>query len=265
MKARARRLLSIIGISVLTLVGGAVSASAAPAEVNYVALGDSYSSGVGAGSYGDSGSCRRSANAYPQLWANSHAVSSFKFVACSGAVTSDVINQASHVDSSTTFITVSVGGNDAGFADVMVHCTLGSDSSCVNRVEEAKQFARNTLPGRLDNVYQTLTSRAPNAEIVVLGYPRFYQIGGTCKVGLSDTKRAAINSGADTLAEVTAERAAAWGLKFVDVRGAFSGHEICSSGDWWLHSLTWPIVESYHPTADGQRLGYLAALQSVTG
>ena len=144
-------------------------------------------------------------------------------------------------------------------------CTVGSDSACVDRVEEAKQFATSTLPGRLDNVYETLTSRAPNAEIIVLGYPRFYEIGGSCKVGLSDAKRSAINSGADTLAQVTAERAAAWGLTFVDVRDAFSGHEICADGDWWLHSLTWPVVESYHPTVDGQRLGYLSALESVTG
>ncbi|WP_197318519.1 SGNH/GDSL hydrolase family protein [Saccharomonospora sp. NB11] len=265
MRVRTRRLFSVLMVFAFALVGGAVSATAAPAAVNYVALGDSYSSGVGAKDYGDSGDCMRSANAYPQLWANAHSVSSFKFVACSGAVTSDVINQASAVDSSTTFITVSVGGNDAGFANVMTTCTTTSDSGCIARVEEAKTFARNTLPGRLDNVYSTLKSKAPNAQIVVLGYPHFYEIGGSCSVGLSDTKREAINSGADTLAEVTAARAAAHGLTFVDMRPAFKGHEICASGERWLHSLTWPVVESYHPTANGQRYGYYAALTSVTG
>ncbi|MEY7973625.1 SGNH/GDSL hydrolase family protein [Saccharomonospora xinjiangensis] len=265
MTVRARRFFSVLAVFFVAIAGGAFTAAATPAAVNYVALGDSYSSGVGAKNYGDSGNCLRSSNAYPQLWADSHSVSSFKFVACSGAVTSDVINQASAVDSSTTFITVSVGGNDAGFADVMTDCTLSSDSKCVARVEEAKNFARTTLPGRLDNVYSTLKNRAPNAEIVVLGYPRFYKIGGSCNVGLSDTKRAAINSGADTLAEVTAARAAAWGLTFVDMRPAFSGHEICADGERWLHSLTWPVVESYHPTANGQKLGYYAALRSVTG
>ena len=40
-------------------------------RIRYVALGDSYSSGVGAGSYtSSSGSCDRSTNAYSQLWAN---------------------------------------------------------------------------------------------------------------------------------------------------------------------------------------------------
>ena len=69
------------------IVGLAVPASAAAGR--YVALGDSYSSGTGAGSYGSSGSCKRSANSYPQLWANANGPSSFAFVACSGAVTSE--------------------------------------------------------------------------------------------------------------------------------------------------------------------------------
>lgn len=262
MAVRACRLVSVFLIVAVTLLGGAVTNATAASAVNYVALGDSYSSGTGAGAYGDSGACKRSANAYPRLWADAHDVTEFSFVACSGARTSDVLAQASALDASTTFVTVSVGGNDAGFSDVMIDCTFGTDSQCVSRVEQARTYARNTLPGLLDTVYATVESRAPNAEIVVLGYPRIYELGGSCKAGLSETKRAAINSGADTLAEVTAERAAAAGLTFVDVRSVFSGHEICSS-DWWLNSLTWPVDESYHPTAEGHASGYLAALESV--
>ncbi|WP_028663020.1 SGNH/GDSL hydrolase family protein [Saccharomonospora halophila] len=264
MVVRTRRFLATITVSLLALVGGAVSTAAAPA-VDYVALGDSYSSGVGAGSYNDSGNCKRSSNAYPALWADSHPVSDFEFAACLGARTSDVISQAAALDAGTTLVTLSVGGNDAGFTDVMIDCTLGTDQQCVDRVATAKDYATTTLPGLLDEVYATVTANAPNAEVIVLGYPRFYEIGGSCRVGLSDTKRSAINSGADTLAEVTAQRAAAAGVTFVDVRGHFDGHEICSDGEWWLHSLTWPVDESYHPTAAGQASGYLPALESVTG
>ena len=75
----------------LALVGTAMPANAA--TVNYVALGDSYSSGVGAGSYySSSGSCDRSPNAYPAQWAAANSVTSFTFAACSGATTADVIN-----------------------------------------------------------------------------------------------------------------------------------------------------------------------------
>jgi len=58
----------------------------------YVALGDSYSSGNGAGSYiSDGTDCHRSNNAYAPLYAGQHSPSSFTFAACSGATTTDVI------------------------------------------------------------------------------------------------------------------------------------------------------------------------------
>jgi lysophospholipase L1-like esterase len=240
------------------------SAESAVAAGKYVALGDSYASGTGAGDYGDSGGCKRSANSYAQLWANANAPSSFAFVACSGAVTSDVLaSQVGALTADTSFVTISIGGNDAGFADVMADCNLGSDDSCVARNQEAQDFARTTLPGRLDGVYTEISGRAPAARVVVLGYPHIYQLDGDCNVGLSETKRAAINGSADVLAEVVAERAGAFGFTFVDARSAFAGHEICSAGDWWLRSLTLPIDESYHPTAAGHQGGYYAALSAV--
>ncbi|MBK1785768.1 SGNH/GDSL hydrolase family protein [Prauserella sp. ASG 168] len=256
------RSLAVFVVAALVLVGSAVTASAQ--AVSYVALGDSYSSGVGAGDYGDSGACKRSANAYPQLWADARGVSDFQFNACLGAKTGDVLAQSDALSEATTFVTVSVGGNDAGFTDVMTDCTLGGDQACVDRVEDAKTYVNGTLPGLLDDVYSTLRSKAPNAEIVVLGYPRFYQLGGSCEAGLSEAKREAINSGADTLADVIGARAGAAGFTFVDVREPFTGHEICSP-DWWLNSLTWPVDESYHPNVNGQALGYLPALEAVTG
>jgi len=259
---RFTRPLVAVALAAATVVGLATTASAAAGR--YVALGDSYSSGTGAGSYGSSGSCKRSANSYAQLWANANAPSSFAFVACSGAVTSDVLNnQVAAVTSDTSLVTISIGGNDAGFADVMTDCNVGSDSSCVSRNQEAQNFARTTLPGRLDNVYNQIRSRAPGARVIVLGYPHIYQLNGSCWVGLSETKRAAINSSADVLASVTSGRAAAHGFTYIDARNTFSGHEICASGTRWLNSVTWPVDESYHPTASGQRGGYYNALEAI--
>jgi lysophospholipase L1-like esterase len=261
------RVLRLALLPVLALAAMlAFTLPASAAGDNYVALGDSYSSGVGAGSYlSDSGSCKRSQNAYAELWASSHSVNSLTFVACSGAVTSDVINsQVNSLSSSTTLVTITIGGNDAGFADVMETCNLGSDQDCVDRVNEAKAFATSELPGRLDNTYNAIRQHAPSARVIVLGYPRMYAVPGSCWAGLSDTKRSAINSGADTVDQVTASRASAHGFTFGDVRGTFGGHELCS-GSPWLHSWSWPIDESYHPTASGQNGGYYAELRSITG
>ena len=254
-------------LAVVALVVGmlAIVLPASAAGENYVALGDSYSSGTGAGDYGDSGSCKRSANSYAQLWADSHSVNSFTFVACSGAVTSDVLNgQIGSLSADTNFVTITIGGNDAGFSDVMIACITSSDQGCIDRVNEAKDFATSTLAGRLDDVYSAIKSAAPSADVVVLGYPRFYQVPGSCSVGLSDAKREAIDGGADTLDSVISDRAGAAGFSFGDVRPAFSGHEICSD-DVWLHSATLPVDESYHPTATGHASGYYPTLEGITG
>ncbi|WP_055492653.1 SGNH/GDSL hydrolase family protein [Streptomyces sp. TP-A0356] len=249
----------------LTLTGAAAAqASPLAAAGGYVALGDSYSSGVGAGSYiSSSGSCNRSTKAYPYLWQAAHAPASFSFLACSGAKTGDVLNnQLGTLGSATSLVSITIGGNDAGFSDVMTTCVLQSDSACLSRIATAKAYVDSTLPGQLDNVYSAISAKAPSAHVVVLGYPRFYQLGTTC-LGLSETKRSAINGAADYLDAAVAKRAADHGFTFGDVRGTFSGHEICS-GDSWLHSVNWlNISESYHPTAAGQSGGYLPVLTSA--
>ena len=70
----------------LTLSAPGAAAAADHSGAAYAALGDSYSSGLGAGDYLDgSGTCRRSANAYPERWAARHEPASFAFAACAGA------------------------------------------------------------------------------------------------------------------------------------------------------------------------------------
>ncbi|MFJ8078652.1 SGNH/GDSL hydrolase family protein [Streptomyces sp. NPDC096176] len=251
--------------AVLALAGaGPAQADTTAQSLDYVALGDSYSSGVGAGSYdSSSGNCKRSTRAYPRLWANANSPSSFAFTACSGARTGDVTaNQLLPLNSSTDLVSITIGGNDAGFADVMTTCVLQSEATCVNRVAQAKAYVDTTLPGKLDQVYSAITAKAPSAQVVVLGYPRFYKLSGTCVAGLTENERAAINGAADHLNTAIAKRAADHGYAFASVVGTFTGHEICS-GSSWLHSVNWlNIGDSYHPTASGQSGGYLPVFAS---
>jgi hypothetical protein len=251
--------------AVLALTGaGAAHATENSAGPAYVALGDSYSSGVGAGSYDSaSGGCKRSTKAYPALWAAAHAPSSFSFTACSGAKTGDVLgNQLGPLNSGTGLVSISIGGNDAGFGSVMSTCVLPGESNCLDAVANSRTYVQNTLPGRLDQVYSAISSRANSAHVVVLGYPRFYKLGGSCIAGLTEAERSAINNAADFLNSVTAKRAADHGFSFGDVATPFTGHEICS-GSAWLNSVTWPVDESYHPNAAGQSGGYLPAFTSA--
>jgi lysophospholipase L1-like esterase len=265
--SRLAVLVSSLLLAVGTALTGAatVQASQLTATGGYVALGDSYSSGVGTGSYlSASGACKRSAKAYPYLWAAAHSPSTFDFTACSGARTSDVLaSQLTPLNSATALVSISVGGNDAGFSDVMTTCVLQSDSACLSRIDTARAYVDSTLPGRLDSVYSAIRAKAPAARVVVLGYPRFYQPGVAVCAGLSETKRKAINDAADHLDTAVAKRAADHGFAFGDVRGSFTSHELCS-GSPWLNSLNLlNIGESYHPKAAGQSGGYLPVFNGL--
>jgi lysophospholipase L1-like esterase len=240
---------------------------AAASAVNYVALGDSYSSGDGAGDYDPaSGSCDRSGQAYPEQYNMRDHPASFTSVACAGAQTSDVISgQVSALSTGTTLVSITIGGNDAGFSSVMETCVLESDSNCTGAVKNAENFIANTLPGRLNNTLQAIRTHAPSARVVVLDYPHLYDLSQSSGcLGLDTTKRTALNQGADALDTQISAAASRYGDVFADVRNQFSGHEICDS-DSWLNSVTYPIGESYHPTAAGQVLGYLPVFTSAAG
>jgi lysophospholipase L1-like esterase len=240
----------------------------AAGAVNYVALGDSYSSGVGAGGYiSSSGSCERSVDAYPEQWAAAHAPATFVSVACSGAGTADVLaSQVSALSASTTLVSITIGGNDAGFSHVMETCVLALTSSCLNAVAAAEAFITSQLPARLDTTLHTIATDAPNAKVIVLGYPDLYDLSksGTC-IGLSTSARTALNQGADELDAALQAAAQANNDTFADVRGQFGGHVICDSGSW-LHAVNiFAVSSSYHLTAAGQDLGYLPAFTAAAG
>ncbi|MER6073124.1 SGNH/GDSL hydrolase family protein [Streptomyces sp. NPDC001817] len=259
---------SALLLATACLVAAPGTAGTAPltAGPGYVALGDSYSAGLGAGDYLPTGTnCKRSGRAYPVLWASAHKVAPFAFAACNHARTGDVLSgQLGALGAGTRLVTLTVGGMDAGFTGVMTSCALGGTSRCLSAVADARATVDRSLGARLDRLYSAIRDRAPAAHVVVLGYPHMYQLRGTCEIGLQDTARAAVNDGVDHLDALIARRAAAHGFTFADVRAAFAGHEICSSSPW-LHSVDIPAVtESYHPTAPGQALGYLPVLDRVS-
>ena len=267
---RLTHLLAATAACAITLSMAAIVPASAATSVNYAALGDSYSAGVGTDDYySNSGSCDRSPDSYAALWDASHSVSNFDFAACSGAKTTDVLSgQLGGLSTSTNLITMNIGGNDAGFSSVMTTCiedTIFGDSGCINAVDNAETFVRNSLPGLLDTLYAKIKSDAPNARVIIVGYPDFYEVPGSCSVGLSDNERTAIDGGADLLDSTIKTEVGKYGFTFDDVRSAFSAHEICSSSSW-INSVDWTnITESYHPTTNGYADADLPSLEAITG
>ncbi|QMU80397.1 SGNH/GDSL hydrolase family protein [Streptacidiphilus sp. PB12-B1b] len=245
--------------SLLVLAPGADAATG-----GYVALGDSYSAGVGSTS-DYLNDCDQSDAAYPALYDQAEAPGSFGFEACTGATAPDIeSSQLSALNSGTTVVSLTDGGDDVGFSSVMEDCVLYSQSTCLSDISSAENEATTTLPATLATLYADIRKDAPQAKVVVMGYPELYDLSQSsgCS-GLSTKSRTALNGAADTLDSVIkAAVAKDSGFTFADVRGYFSGHEICDS-DSWLNSVTWPIDDSYHPTAEGQADAYLPAFEAA--
>jgi lysophospholipase L1-like esterase len=252
---RARSLaLAIASTAALTLiltVGFAAPAHAAPP--NYTALGDSFSSGTGTRTYiADGTSCQRSTFAYPYLDA-ARLGATLTFAACSGARIPDVLNnQLGSLNASTNYVTISIGGNDAGFANVITQCALPWPFTCTSQINTANTYIANTLPGALNNVYSQIRTRAPNARVVVVGYPRLFNESDCQQLArISPAEQRSLNDTANRLHNTISARAAAHGFGYVDPRGAFDPHRICSSSEW-INGLSNPVGESYHPNRTGQ-------------
>lgn len=244
----------VLAVALVTPLG-----SAEAGTTQYVALGDSYSSGVGTRSYlADGTRCQRSVYSYPALLAAAEGWS-LNLRACSGATVADVTRtQLRALGPSTDRVTISVGGNDAGFAEVLTTCALPWWASrCGKAVDRAQAFLRDTLPGTLRTLYAALRDRAPAATVVVVGYPRIFD-GEDCNAltWFSPSEQARLNATADLANRVARESATEAGFGFADPTERFLDHAVCDRREW-INGLSHPVTESYHPKRRGHRVGYV--------
>lgn len=259
------------------LCGLLVLASPATADVpvSYVALGDSYSSGEGNRPF--DGPCHRalsSDSAYPRMLPTlAGYLAQPSFHACTGATVDDVLlhpqprrgsqrTQLEYVDTSTRLVTLTIGGNDLGFDDIVKQCLLPGNCSkwkIADRVEAGLQ----TIKAELVDAYTRIRSRMDSGgQLLVAGYPRlFVSEDAGCKLFISDTEAEWMNSlvarGNRRIAEAArAARQQKGNVSYVDVTERFAGHELCSE-DPWLYGIYLTAGDgvakgSYHPRKSGQ-------------
>nr|WP_221308366.1 SGNH/GDSL hydrolase family protein [Nocardiopsis mwathae] len=265
---------------------------------HYVALGDSYSSGDGAGDYlpgtARSGGCWRSANAYPQRLTNAYDFAGeLGFVACSSqkgtAMLEEIGSTGSQLDQvtpHTSLITLGIGGNDLGFTPVlrtcMVRLPLVEADACTGQEEDIEKRMER-FESTFDDLLAELRDRAPDARVVVLGYPRLFAekpegMYYTLTVGdqkwLNSTIKRfnlrlenAVNR-AD--AEIYDEGQVG-SVEFVDLYTVFRGHEVDADEPWLNGVLLRDLSDgirvdrsTFHPNAAGQAAFSDRVAQRVT-
>lgn len=231
-------------------------------ELEYAAIGDSFAAGTGGRSYLDT-SCYRSANAYPKLLDADANLRLVAFPACSGASTSEVISQqVPAVPSTTRVVTVTVGGNDVGFAKVMQDCFVFQTTSCATSIANGSTIAASAgFATSIRNVVAAVKAKAPNAKVIVTGYPKLFHLnssGVNSKYAWADE----VNAETVKLNDVIELNAVAAGAVFVDAEGPFAGHGIGSSSPW-INDWSWfRTSDGFHPNATGY-VAYANALRTV--
>ncbi|SDS14773.1 SGNH/GDSL hydrolase family protein [Microlunatus soli] len=237
-----------------TLVGLTAISPARAAATGYVALGDSYSAGVGTHDKADD--CYRSPSGYPALLAGGYGLS-LNYQACNGADTADVVaDQLAALSADTGAVSLTVGGNDVGFADVLTECAQpGWLSDCAGAIADGRTILTEQLPGRYDSLLGSIADRAPHATVAVAGYPRIFN-GEDCNAAtfFSPEEESDLNAAVDEMDALISGKAGANGFDYVDPRSAFDGHAVCDDQEW-VNGLSEPIEESYHPNRDGN-VGY---------
>lgn len=259
--------------------------------VRYVALGDSFSSGEGVAPY-EPGTdtvhdrCHRSTRAYPRLLSRPGTLPGVRlrlsFYACSGATTAKNLlseprfGEQPQIDRPllrrAQLVTLSIGGNDAGFSNVLAACSRAARTPCY-RGPTRTRILRGIvgLRDRLAASYEAIHRRTGlHAKVVVVDYPNLFPTRGCAKLRavFSAKAQAFLRRAGGVLDRTIAQAAAAAGVQFVDVRSAFDGHEVCSRHEWIdffvaprAHRLT-ATMGSFHPNAAGQR-AYARVLRSV--
>lgn len=238
----------------------------------YVALGDSYSAGVGSGGT-SSGSCLQNTNAYPALWSASHPRFQFAFAACTGKSPGEIqSSQLKAITAGTTLITVTAGG-DPAFAWYMAACSLPTptgDGVCAAATQIAQAAITQSIEPNLKRLYAAIRAKAasvgaPAAQLIVFSYPDFFPGNLLCQT--SDYfEQSDVNQTIDALDAAIAQAASATaGTTFADVRPAFAAHELCTQAPWLTGLNITNLVTSFHPNQAGQAQGYEAALAGITG
>ncbi|MFA5004437.1 MAG: GDSL-type esterase/lipase family protein [Candidatus Saccharimonadales bacterium] len=176
-------------------------------------------------------------------------------------------------------VTVSIGGNDFGFKDIIRKCAAPFNSfssasqNCYQTYEDRRELV-DTINGQFKNLvgtYGKLKQNDPTRRVYVIGYPQIVKSDGDCgdNVRLSKPDTEFASTLVDYMDSVIARAAASAGVEYVDTQHAFDGHRLCETGEKAVNGLTagkdanlsalsaWQSVignESYHPTKVGHEL-----------
>ncbi|WP_028923082.1 SGNH/GDSL hydrolase family protein [Pseudonocardia acaciae] len=252
-------------------------ALAEPGAVSeYVALGDSYT----AGSFipeqrGTPPGCERSDRNYPTLLRAALRAPVFRDVSCGGATTGHLTTaqwakgganppQLDAVTGRTDLVTIGIGANDIGFAEIVTTCTRLSPSAPRGAAcrDHYTSGGRDRLADRIGaaaprvaEALRQVRARAPHAKVIVVGYPTILPVTGHGCPPVSAGDADYLGRTFQALNDMIAAQAGRVGVRYLDLAGATVGHDVCQPvGVKWVEGAraTSPAAP-WHPNELGMR------------
>ncbi|MDX6371799.1 MAG: hypothetical protein QOD98_787 [Nocardioidaceae bacterium] len=242
---------------------------------DYVALGDSFTSGAGLpDEVVSTGKCGQSRLSYPYLVAESiHA--DLGDASCGGATTENGAvpqqrpdgtwpAQLDRLRRTTDLVTVGLGANDfSWFFGLMFGCTATAAADPTGgpcqKQGPASASDLTALPpqiaARLEALLNQVHRRAPDARVLLVGYPQPVPARGTCpELPLATGDYPFVRAQWSAMDAAMRRAAAAAGATYVEVLGPSDGHDICAGADAWVNGFEARpgVAAAYHPLASCQ-------------
>ena len=288
-----RRLATLLVVALLGISGcgtdGATTGSdgspggSAPSATTirrYVALGDSYTAAPYVYLTDVANGCLRSNGNYPALLAQRLGVAKHVDVSCSGATSKDLFGrqgtfqqqtvppQLAAVTRDTDLVTVGIGGNDFGlFGSLVGTCPISGPQGRIFAPRDGVRCGQVDLRRASADVrrigalitrdLRAIHRKAPDATVVLVGYPRILDPLHSCPKVLPVARRDTIALDAVTRSLSLQMKAAAarTGSVFVDLYAASKGHDVCAGKDAWVNGVRTDTgrAAALHPFAEEQR------------
>ena len=270
-------------LPVVALAGGVAPARGAGGHAltgPLVALGDSYAAGnlIPASPVGSPGGCLRSSRNYSDDVANALHLA-YVDAACTGAKLANMTApepvllgtdppQLSALAAADSVVTLTIGGNDIGFAQILLTCGALSltnpwgdpcerhyTSGGTDRIAAA---IKAEAP-RVGALLRDVLARAPHALVLLVGYPDILpNTGHGCfpVVPFAHGDVPYLRTTEIELNQMLANEAAANGATFVDTYTPTIGHDACTSAGTRDVEGVIPTSPAYpfHPDKRGQQV-----------
>jgi lysophospholipase L1-like esterase len=261
------------------------SASLAAASGPVVALGDSYTAGalLPLNALAEPAGCLRSAKAYPVLVAKALGAP-LTDVACTNAGVKDIAQpqktylggtnpaQLTALAPDDRLVLLSLSGDDIGFTNVLKECMRLSltdpwGSPCAAHYGDQAAVSIKAESAKMATVLSEIAARAPQARVVLVGYPDLFPQSGGCwpRVPITSGDIAYLRGVEVSLNDMLAADAAAAGATFVDTYTPTLGHDFCQPES--VRDVEGLIPGSlalpFHPNAHGQAAIAAAVLAAI--